>query len=249
MNVVAHTTLGALAAHGVPALPAYRRALVSACNATPPPFGKRDYGSLLRRCAADRDWVVLCVVNAALGEGEGAEHLWDLAASTSDKFVARQIQAHAIDESRHARGYLTLLDLIFPGAVSQRERRSYEQLSPGYTKSTPLKAAKGSAFAFSATVDELIQMNMAEIRTRANHILQRPIFLAYCPAEQRRRVRRILDSLLVDETRHIAYTARLIERAARKSGSARVTELMHERLRDFNEITEEEVARRRFFAE
>ena len=248
MNVVAHATLRALQAHGVRGLPGYRRALVSACKAAPPPFGKREYGSLFRRCAANKDWVILCVVNAACGEGEGAEHLWDLAASTSDKFVARQIQQHALDESRHSRGYLTLLDLIFRGAVSERERRSYEQLSPGYTKTTPLVAAKGSPYAYSATVDELIQMNLAEIRTRINHLLQRPVFLAHCPVEHRSRVRRILDSLLVDETRHIAYTARLIERAARKSGDARVTELMHERVRDFNEITDAEIERRRFFA-
>ena len=191
---------------------------------------------------------MLCVVNAACGEGEGAEHLWDLAACTSDNFVARQIQQHAIDESRRSRAYLTLLDLIFPGAVDDHERRSYEQLSPGYTKSTPLVATKGSPFAFSATVDELIQMNLAEIRTRVNHVMQRPVFLAFCPIEHRHRVRRILDSLLVDETRHIAYTARLIERAACKRGAARVMELMHERIRDFNEITDEEVERRRFFA-
>ena len=56
-------------------------------------------------------------------------------------------------------------------------------------------------------------------------------------------VRRILDSLLRDETQHIAYTARLIERAAKASGAAHVIDLMLERLRDFNQITEGDLAR------
>jgi hypothetical protein len=54
----------------------------------------------------------------------------------------------------------------------------------------------------------------------------------------------MLDWLLVDETRHIAYTARLIERAAQASGGDQIMDLMRERVKDFNEITEEEVARR-----
>jgi hypothetical protein len=58
----------------------------------------------------------------------------------------------------------------------------------------------------------------------------------------------MLDWLLVDETRHIAYTARLIERAAQASGSDHVTDLMLERVKDFNEITEEEIARRTLVA-
>jgi hypothetical protein len=54
----------------------------------------------------------------------------------------------------------------------------------------------------------------------------------------------MLDWLLIDETRHIAYTARLIERAAQASGPDHVMDLMRERVKDFNEITEEEVAQR-----
>jgi len=76
--------------------------------------------------------------------------------------------------------------------------------------------------------------------------LQRPVLLdrRYCKANQRRRVRQMLDWLLIDETRHIAYTARLIERAAQASGPDHVMDLMRERVKDFNEITEEEVAQR-----
>jgi hypothetical protein len=112
-----------------------------------------------------------------------------------------------------------------------------------------LAPTAGSPYAYPATVDELIQMNIAEIRTRIYHLLQRPVLLdCYCKANQRLRVRQMLDWLLLDETRHIAYTARLIERAAQASGDEQVMDLMRERVKDFNEITEEEVARRTLVA-
>lgn len=243
MNAVARATLRALAEHGVARLPSYRRALVSACEKHPPAFGKKAYADFYRRKARDPEWVALSLATNAQGEGDGAEHLWDLAASTRDPYVAGQIQQHAIDEARHSRGYVTLLGLIFPDAADAKLLATLKKLSPGYTRNSPLKANKRSAYARPATVDEFIQMNIAEMRTRLQHLFQRPVLLGYCPPERRARVRRILDSLLRDETQHIAYTARLIERSARKSGSAGVVELMHQRLRDFNAITEGDLAR------
>jgi hypothetical protein len=243
MNVVAKMTLRALAEHGEPLLPAYRRALISACNEFPPPFGTKAYGDLYRKSASDAEWLALSLATHAESEGDGAEHLWDLAASTRDADAARQLQQHAIDESRHSRAYVTLLDLVFPGAVERDVLRQLHGLSPSLTKATPLRAKPGSSYAHSATVDDFIQMNIAEIRTRIHHILQRPVLMKYCKAERRERVRRILDSLLLDETRHVAYTARLIEREARETG-ADVVGLMRERVKDFNAITDDEVGRR-----
>lgn len=242
MNVVARTTLKALAEHGVSVLPRYRRALVGACELYPPYFGTKSYADLYRKGARDPDWVALSLATNAEGEGSGAERLWDMAACTPDPEVANEIRQHAIDEARHSRGYITLLGLIFPKAIDERLRARLWALSPGYTRKTPLRARRGSPYARPATVDEFIQMNIAEMRTRIQHAFQRPVLLAYCSRERRDRVRRILDSLLLDETRHIAYTARLIERAARESSASRVMQLMKERLRDFNELTDEEVA-------
>jgi hypothetical protein len=249
MNIVAEETIGVLREHGVPKLPTYDRALADACSACPPPFGRKEYGNLYRRSALDPDWVALSLLTAAQSEGEGARHLWDMAACTQDGEVARQIQQHSIEEARHSLGYVTLLGLIFPKDADEELRTRLRRLSPGYTENSPLVPTEGSPYAYPATVDELIQMNIAEIRTRIYHLLQRPILLGqYCKAKQRHRVRRILDWLLVDETQHIAYTARLIERAAQSSGSEQVMELMRERVKDFNEITEEEVARRTLVA-
>jgi rubrerythrin len=242
MNAVAAMALGALAEHGVPALPAYRRALVSAFNRFPPAFGKKAYADVYRRNARDREWVALSLATFAEGEGDGAERLWDLAASTEDAEVAALVKWHAIDEARHSRGYVTLLGLVFPESVDDELLTQLRALSPGYTRATPLLARRRSSYARPVTVDELIQMNIAEIRTRLQHLVQRPVLLRYCRPERRARTRRILDSLLLDETRHIAYTARLIERAAQRSGPEPVMELMAARVRDFNEITEGELA-------
>lgn len=244
MNVVARMTVTALAQHGVPALPAYRRALVRACGESPPPFGKRQYAKLYRDSARDPDWVALSLATNAESEGDGAEHLWDMAACTPDAGIAAQVKRHAIDEARHSRGYVTLIGLVFPGAMDEELRALLETLSPGYTQAMPLAAKEGSPYARPATVDELIQMNIAEIRTRLHHLFQRPVLLRYCPAQHRARVERILDSLLLDETRHIAYTARLIERAAQETAMDQVMDLMHERVRDFNDITDHEIASR-----
>ena len=249
MNVVAATTLEALRGHGVPELSTYDRALAAACAASPPPFGEARYGDLYRASSTDPDWVAMSLLTAAQSEGEGARHLWDMAACTPDPEVARQIQEHAIDESRHSRGYVTLLGLVFPEATDDELQLQLTDLSPGFTWSSALTPTAGSPYAYPATVDELIQMNIAEIRTRIYHQLQRPALLErYCDPARRSRVRQILDSLLFDETRHIAYTARLIERAAQASGEEQVIALMHERVADFNEITEEELARKTLVA-
>jgi hypothetical protein len=242
MDTVAAITIAALRAHGVCELPTYEQALASACDASPPPFGAPHYAELYRSCSSDPDWVALSLLTAAQSEGEGARHLWDMAACTEDTEVARQIQRHAIDESRHSLGYVTLLGLIFPHLVDETARRRLSTLSPGYTLDAPLSPTAGSAYAYSASVDELIQMNIAEIRTRIYHLLQRPVLLAqHHQSPEGRRIRRILDSLLLDETRHVADTARLIERSAQRSGAQEVIELMHERVKDFNTITENEL--------
>jgi hypothetical protein len=241
MDSVARATLRALSEQGVPPLTTYRRALTSACDASPPVFGRKHYGAIYRQSAADPEWVALSLGTAAQSEGDGATHLWDMAACTDDAEIARRMQEHAIDESRHSRGYVTLLQLIFPRLLNGSQLKELQKLSPGYKKSMPLVATPGSPYAYCATVDELIQMNIAEMRTRVYHLLQRPVLLGSCSADSRERVQRILDSLLYDETRHIAYTACLIERIAQQGASTEVIELMHERMRDFNEITESEL--------
>jgi hypothetical protein len=246
MNVVAELTLDALRKHGGEAWPSYRHALITACRKSPPPFGVRDYGDIYRQAATDPYWLATSLMTNAAREGEGAGQLCDLAACTLDATVAGQVRQHAIDESRHARAYITMLDLAFPGAVDEGLHAQLATLSPGYASHRPMPPHDASPFARPITVDDLIQMNVAEIRTRIHHLLQRPMLLAHCAVERRDRLCGILDALLLDETRHIAYTAALIEGFARRDGAGFVNRLMQERLSDFNAITREELGRNVF---
>ena len=246
MNIVAELTVKALRTHGGDAWPHYHQALITACKKSPPPFGAKSYGDIYRDVATDPYWLATSLMTNAAREGEGAGHLWDLAACTPDAGVAERIRQHAIDESRHARAYIAMFDLAFPGAVDEEFHAQLAALSPGYTHQSRLQPHDGSLYAHPITVDDLIQMNIAEIRTRVHHLLQRPMLLAHCAAERRERLMRILDVLLFDETRHIAYTAALIEQFARNGEAERVKRLMQERLSDFNVITNEELGRNVF---
>jgi len=246
VNIVAGLTVKALRAHGGAAWPHYRDALITACRKAPPPFGTRVYGEIYRDAAAGPGWMALSLIQNAEGEGEGSRHLWDLAACTPDARVAAQVKAHAIDESRHSRAYVAMLDLTFPGVVDDEFHAQLTSLSPGYTRHSPLEPHEGSPYASPITVDDLIQMNIAEIRTLVHHLLQRPVLLGYCAPEQRRRLAHLLDALRLDEIGHIAYTAALIEEFARRGEAEVVKRLMQERMSDFNAVTNQDLGRNVF---
>jgi rubrerythrin len=246
VNIAAALALEALRSHYRAAGPYYRDALVTACRKAPPPFGTKKYEKIYRDVARDPNWMVVSLLQNAQGEGEGSEHLWDLAASTPDPRVATQIKAHAIDESRHAKAYVAMLDLTFPEVVDNESRAQLVSLSPGYTQRSPLEAHTGSPYASAITLDDLIQMNIAEIRTLVHHIIQRPLLLAYCAPERRRRLALLHDRLRIDEARHIGYTATLIEEFARRGKPDAVKRLMQERMSDFNVITNEDLGRGAF---
>jgi hypothetical protein len=180
VNYAAELTLKSLRAHYAAAGPYYRDALIAACRKAPPPFGTKKYQKIYRDVAKDPSWMAVSLIQNAQGEGEGSEHLWDLAASTPDVRVAAHVKAHAIDESRHAKAYLAMLDLTFPDVVDNELRPQLTTLSPGYTQRSPLEAHAGSPYASAVTLDDLIQMNIAEIRTLVHHVIQRPSCTTAC---------------------------------------------------------------------
>jgi hypothetical protein len=243
VNIAAELTLEVLRAHGVAGWPHYRDALITACRKAPPPFGTKHYVKIYRDVAKDPSWMAISLIQNAQGEGEGSGHLWELAASTPDVRVAAQVKAHAIDESRHAKAYVAMLRLTFPDLVNNELHAQLTSLSPGYTLRSPLQAYEGSPYASAITLDDLIQMNIAEIRTLVHHLLQRPMLLAHCAPERRHRLSHLHDRLRLDEVRHIAYTAALIEEFAHRGDAGAVKRLMQERMSDFNAITHEDLGK------
>jgi len=219
----------------------YFSGLRQALRDEPPPFGTRDYALVYRSLAIEPRWMAVSLITNAEREGDGSERLWSLAACSLDGEHRQLLKRHACDESRHALMYLTLLNLSFPGAVSAEFGSELRQLSPGFSMGQDLFPVEGSPYAKVPTIDDFLQMNIAEIRTAIHHTLQRPALSEHCPAGNLPKLTKVHDILLTDELSHIAYTAVLIEKCARDTDASSMATLFRKRFRDFNAITTEEL--------
>jgi hypothetical protein len=243
-SFVAELTIRALAEAGHSGLKYYNTALRSACKSHPPPYGEAWYGESYRNLAVDPMWLVQSLIANAQKEGEGSRKLWALAGRTDNSHIREQIRLHAIDESRHALIYLTLLDQAFPDAVDDETRASLKTLSPQYASTDQPPTERASDF--DIILDEIIQMNIGEIRTRIHQLLMRPVINLHCPPDNRARLIRMLDAILMDETRHIAYTAQIIDDHVPTYGPKSITDLFASRMAEFNGITLREVGEHTF---
>ena len=219
----------------------YFEALDRALEDEPPPFDTAAYADIYLNASTNWRWMAVSLITNAEREGDGAKRLWSLAACSEDLDVQRLLKQHAVDESRHALLYLALLDLTFPDSVDPSFRMDLNQLSPHYSLNQALVPVEGSPYAKKPSIDDFLQMNIAEIRTAIHHIMQRPAIANHCSADQRRRIASIQDSLLRDELKHVSYTAVLIERIASRLPMEYVSNLFRRRFRDFNQITIDEL--------
>jgi hypothetical protein len=222
--------------------PKYLAALENAVKHVQPEFEKESYGELFREAAVDPSWFAESLMTNAEREGDGATRLWSMAACCPDIKETELLKRHAVDESRHSTIYLKLLDLTFPDAVDSKFRAELEDLSPHYTNKQELFVVKGSDYARVPSIDEYIQMNIAEIRTAMHHIFQRESLKQYCPEKNLEKVLSLSTALLKDELYHVAYTAKLIEEKATED----LSELFTKRIHDFNEITKTELSQKIF---
>jgi hypothetical protein len=227
--------------------PIYYAALDMALDDEPPPFGTEAYAEIYRAASTDGHWLAVSLITNAEREGDGAKRLWSLASCSSDGREQQSLKRHAVDESRHALAYLRLLDLAFPDAVSPSFRSELNALSPGFSLEAELFAVEGSPYAKEPSIDDFLQMNIAEIRTTIHHLMQRSALALHCPADNVPEVTEILNGLLNDELHHVAYTAALIERRAINADSSLVFRLLRKRLHDFNEITRQELGDNNMF--
>jgi hypothetical protein len=239
MNIVADLTLSALRNTGIDNLGSYSQSLISACDKHQPPFGMAWYGDQYRGYAKDPHWLAFSLVANAEVEGDGARKLWKIAGYAEQKSQSELVKQHAVDEARHARLYIHMLRRVFPGAMDRELENAAKAMSPTISmrdilpESTPAPKMR--------LLDDLIQMNIGEIRTRIHQQLLRPVILAHCPLAERATIAHALEALLADETRHIAYTAELIEQHSQSGHDEFVRLTMEKRLAQFNEITLNEV--------
>lgn len=226
--------------------PVYLGLLARALSEEPPPYGEASYEEIFHGASADGQWLAISLITNAEREGDGATRLWSLAACSPEGEEQQLLKRHAVDESSHSLAYLALLDLAFPGAVAPEFRKELNQLSPGYAMGKTLVARPGSPYARVPSIDDYMQMNIAEIRTTLHHLMQRQALAVHCPPENHPKVLKILTSLLRDELSHVAYTAVLIEDKAQRADPAAVQALFSKRMRDFNDITKVELSQRKF---
>jgi hypothetical protein len=215
----------------------YSAAIDKALDQEPPPFDTEGYAQLYKNSAIDPRWMATSLLTNSEMEGDGSRRLWSLAACALDDEHRRQLKRHAVDESKHSLMYLALLDLAFPDAVTPEFRKELRQLSPGFSMHRELFPVPGSPYAKVPTIDDFLQMNIAEIRTTIHHTMQRKALAIHCPPENLPALKRIQDCLLNDELAHVGYTAFLIENLAVNAEQSTVTALFRKRLYDFNKIT------------
>lgn len=227
----------ALHDQGEGGLPAYFAALTLSCEKTPPPFGMAWYGERFRDFAVRPEWMANSLIQNATKEADGARQLWLLSGRTPAPEIAEAIRQHAIDEARHARYYIAMLDLAFPDAAPPAERDRFLAGLPKFSQADfPERTAPAK---LESVFDELVQMNVGEIRTLIHQLLMRPVLTRHCPRDNLARLEALLDSIAADEAKHITYTARLIETRCRTHPDA-IQTLFVERLAEFNEITLQE---------
>ena len=223
--------------------PRYMAALNYALERLTPEFDKKGYGDEFRGAAEDAQWFATSLVTSSEREGDGATRLWSMAACCPDESERTLLKRHAVDESKHSIAYLRLVDLTFPGAIESDFRKELEdKLSPKFRMSEEPYIWADSDYARAPTVDDYIQMNIAEIRTAIHHMLQRRALNEFCPDENRESMLAISRALLRDELYHVSYTAKLIEKKADEG----LNKLFLERLSDFNEITKQELSQKVF---
>src|SRR3990167_1232471 len=197
------------------------------------------YGEKFREMSINHSWFISAVASSAVKEAEGSKQLLNLSERVTDANISKQIHQHAIDEAKHARFYVKLLKLAFPVLDINKTFPTLESELNNVENNHSVQKAPCNSHAL---LDELIQMNIGEIRTRVHQLLFRPVMLTYAPEKNKQSINKIMESLLSDETRHIEYTARLIEKASMEQDKCEyIKKIMEMRWQEFNAISCDEV--------
>lgn len=229
--------LGAVRALVDSDLPNYSDSLGDAFAEVDPVFTRRSYCEFFWHCASSvPGWLPQVILANAEAESHGSARLVKLWERVDYNDIAeREIMIHGRDESRHSRVFLDLVQRAFPDLVQPAYLDQLRASLPDIRGKSHTKA--DTRLAEADLIDALVQMNIAEIRTRIHLELFAPLIYGATPVDDRPRVARVLRALARDEVRHIGYTARLMEQWTGGGASNLVRDLYARRLRDFNAMT------------
>ena len=247
MNIIANITLNALVEQGLDSLLNYRKELERACDLYEPAFGKKWYLDKYQELCSDAAWFINSLVSNAAKEGEGSRRLWEMASRTPDVDIAEKLRQHALDEARHGRFYMGMIKFAFPSEqLNKKIENKLNPLIPRYSLDEfPEEKEKSSE---KVILDELIQINIGEIRTRMHQLMLQPVLLHYAPEENKEKINNIIQNIILDETRHISYTAHLIEAAICNGQGDFVRKVMDIRWEEFNDITYAEMEGKKLYS-
>lgn len=216
----------------------YMGALSRALWEEPPPFGTHLYAEMVDTASTEGMWAAVSLITRAESSGSRARHLWSLAAHSADD--EQQLKQLAVAESEHVATYLDLLGICLPHIVPEAFRSQLRAMSPGYDMDQHLDSNHEPLYSHVSPLDNLIRLNLADLRSLSLCVMQRPALLQHCPAENLSRATGALNSLIEDELDHVARTAELIERHARGWSAARVVAAFQSCIFRFNRATSEE---------
>ena len=223
----------------------YTNFLREVCRIHPPPHGMAWYGDIYRQFACQPEWFSKSLIVNADREGFSSREIYKFSRLIEDREIAELVCSHSIDESRHSKIFISILDLLFPTKIEADFRAKLKALSPGYTKHerssidlTPSEQIMEQRL----VVDALIQINLIEIRALILLFLLRPLLQAYASTVRcSKKLARISESLIGDEINHIKYSAYCIEKHINSGNREWVREIMIDRQAAVNQFCLEDL--------
>jgi len=223
----------------------YEKALLGAFEQHPPVQENNWFGRHYFNLARDKAWFANSLIENARMEGYGSAQIWKFSNRLTDQEYIAKVRQHSLDESRHARIFVMMLNVVFPNALDNDELRfAVESLYPGFTPKNPPpdeQVPPDLLIEGESALDELIQVHLTEIRALVLQHLLRSAILAHTPSESQNTIRKFMASLIRDESKHIEYTAGLFEDAIHNGHRDFVFTTIAARQAALNELTYEEL--------
>lgn len=217
----------------------YKTFLRDACEIEPPPHGMAWYGNYYRRVVRNPEWFAKSLIANAAEEGNGSRKVWQFSRYIDNPEYAELVRNHSIDESRHSSMFVALLNILFPTQLEADFRAQLQALSPNYYhhKHPTTEPLSGDRILDQKVfIDEIIKINLLEIRALILQLLMRPVLQAYATPSYLAKVTTMSDLFIYDETKHVEYSAYCIGKYIQEGNQEWVRDMMIHRQKTVNEM-------------
>lgn len=245
MSAIHELVVRSLRSIGTTPHPEYEKALAYAFEKHRPVQENAWFGRHYFNLARDRLWFANSLIENARMEGYGSAQIWKFSNRLVNDEYIQKVRQHSLDESRHSKIFVMMLQVVFPNALDDPElRAAVEGLYPGFTLRNPPPVEPVPPEMLvdgEEALNELIQVHLTEIRAIVLQHLLRSAILAHTPSESRHTIAKFMSSLIRDEAKHIEYTAGLFEDAIHAGHRDFVFATIADRQADLNDLSYEEL--------